>query len=288
MESEQVWGFNPSTLLLDLQFPNDKEETLLKLSHSHRMKTIHTRPFESQRNQTVSTTRSDATSFSAGEEVTGWVESKKFNAPNKSNKPSRVDLQSRRGMYQEMSKEERMLKTQLAKFAAALVIQSAFRGWITKRKYMSVKYGNLSQLSLLQSEVHLDSIVNLSGLLIQEKMLKKYKRYCKMYERIVYVLPEYPHFAAALIQSLFRMHYTRKAWLAFKNMSQEEQRGKEGIKTRAKMARNMRVYNPLSSDTTGPSLWDKAALKIQKTWKSYNVFYSLCSLFNTKKGKKDL
>ncbi|RKO88857.1 hypothetical protein BDK51DRAFT_26479 [Blyttiomyces helicus] len=165
----QLWGFNPLELLESVKFPSDKQETLIRRSKSARMMAI--------RGISIVVDDSDAEAPASPAESAA-------SSPPASAAPTRRRRASAvyNGWGAIPIEDEAVLLDQLSRSAAALLIQSAFRGWRTRRRYVAVVYGAMS-----------------------EKLLRKYKKYCARLEKYSLVPPDFPFFAATYIANYWRM-----------------------------------------------------------------------------------
>ncbi|KAJ3101151.1 hypothetical protein HDU97_001617 [Phlyctochytrium planicorne] len=161
-------------------------------------------------------------------------------------------------------KEEMALKEQLARSAGAILIQCVFRGWVIRRKYVAVVYYHLTKQSVTSGESKIyTGLPDVSDFTVQERLLRKFKIYCKLYEKQAKVLPEFSFFCAAVIQSIFRMFVVRRSWLRIKSMTHEDRNGSAGHEARQEIKR-MTERTDFKAGT-----WIDAAKKIQRAWRSY-------------------
>ena len=115
--------------------------------------------------------------------------------------------------------------------AAAISIQSVFRGWNTRRKYLIVKYPNLSNLTtnLTSSNGRAKNPVTLKELQVQEKLIQKYKEYTLIYDKVYKneELVEFPQFAAVFIQAWWRCWKARGAFEKYLGLKFQERWSRE-------------------------------------------------------------
>lgn len=131
---------------------------------------------------------------------------------------TQADLQSQ-------MKEQEQLIEQLCRSAAALIIQSAWRGWSTRRRFFSVTKPDATVLSYCgtdYSERDLSSLpkVDPESLRPQNMLIWKYHKYCNYVEKMrlkqnktTLPVPEFSQFAAALIQGKWRSWTLRRKYL---------------------------------------------------------------------------
>lgn len=117
--------------------------------------------------------------------------------------------------------------TGVGRIAAAVSIQSAFRGWNTRRKYLAVKYPNLTNLTTLNTLHHVrgkTKPLTLKELEIQESLIQKYRKYCLIYDRVYQKeeVVDFPQFAAVFIQARWRGSKVRRMFKAFLGLKLQE------------------------------------------------------------------
>jgi hypothetical protein len=117
--------------------------------------------------------------------------------------------------------------TGVGRIAAAVSIQSAFRGWNTRRKYLAVKYPNLTNLTTLQTLHNVRAKtkpLTLKELEIQESLIQKYRQYCLIYDRVYKKeeVVDFPQFAAVFIQAQWRCSKARKLFRVFLGLKLQE------------------------------------------------------------------
>ncbi|KAI9204663.1 uncharacterized protein BJ171DRAFT_618777 [Polychytrium aggregatum] len=233
----QLWGFDPLELLERIEFPNDRNEQLLRVSKASRMRAVRRMSLEPSDDPAKNVPRPIP--------------------------PENSRRRTCRTPAEVKAREEEAVFEQLARSAAAVIIQSCFKGWLTRRKYLAVVCYRMSQRSVGSGGSNLQCITlpSISDLSVQERLLAKYKRYCSFFEKLCRPPPTFPFFCAAFIQAYFRMWVTRRTWIQLRLKTLEEQRkGMEVLWTNAK--KNERLAGSYS-------LWDQAAKKIQQLWKSY-------------------
>ena len=155
----------------------------------------------------------------------------------------------------------------LQRLAASVMIQSTFRGWDTRRKYMAVKYYNQSFKSIWGSFGQLQKTSGFIDLTVQERLRIKYTRYYECYEKVYDSIPEFPDFAAAFIQAMWKMVATRQVWRRYLALKKAERNTRVSSSFRNRLLK----YGSMSSrDTQVLSIWDRNAIIIQKAWRSFN------------------
>ncbi|KAI8825617.1 uncharacterized protein EV422DRAFT_133570 [Fimicolochytrium jonesii] len=247
--AEQTWGFDPLLLLETVEFPNDKSEKLLRRSKAAR-----------------------------------WLALQRQALPIPPDTPPRPKLPH--SSNQSLStprpiislpytvEDEPEVRERLARLAAVLILQSLYRGWRTRRKYIQVICGQLTVQTHRLSPPDVGTglgtafqlvlpAVDAYSLSIQEKMLRRYYRYCTFLERRNHfsLPPTFPEYAATFIQSLWRMWVVRKSYLAYKRKVE----GGEDQSTGVAMKQMMWKMRKAGQHTS----WDAAARKIQMLWRSY-------------------
>jgi hypothetical protein len=161
-------------------------------------------------------------------------------------------------------REEQILKDQLAKSAAAVMIQSCFRGWVIRRKYIAVIFSKLTAQSISSGGYRkYDTLPDISDLNVQERLLRKYRNYCRIFDLQSKPPPDFPFFCASYIQAVFRAFVIRRSWQRFKAMTKEDKMGSAGKEARHAMQRRTERFQHES--------FVKAAKKIQRAWRSYYV-----------------
>jgi hypothetical protein len=187
----QIWGFDPLALLSKLEFPNDRDERRLQRFRSARLALLAQRLFILQERK-IHEPKGTPALQSLRSETPPNESPRKWTAP-----------------------KETSNQFHLLRFAAAVMIQALYRGWNTRRKYLAVKCGELSLESLRPSEAFFNQLLPWTNWPLQESLIKKFRRYCRVYERVYKVLPEFPDFAASYIQSIWRTRRIRKAFLDY-------------------------------------------------------------------------
>ncbi|KAJ3299461.1 hypothetical protein HK104_008817 [Borealophlyctis nickersoniae] len=241
----QIWGFDPLKLLETIEFPNDKYERLLRTSKSARMMAIARLPL----------------SLDPSKQPT-------LSAPSPGPSSRRSSVIRRSSVAGAAAREEAALKDQLARSAAAIVIQSALRGWRTRRKFVAVMWARLSvQTHWVDGElgdgVWERGMPDVRDLTVQERLLRRYYKYCYIVELLSRPTPTFPYFAAAYIQAYWRMFIMKRSYKRFQEMSTEDRLGTAGKDARKEMV--WRAQKAAGRYST----WDEAARKIQLAWKSY-------------------
>ncbi|KAI8614771.1 hypothetical protein BC830DRAFT_355414 [Chytriomyces sp. MP71] len=267
----QLCGFDPLDLLNTVDFPNDRYERLLKISREARQLAM--------RREDIPLSNGDV------EEVGAFIGSSR---PGTSGKlleqvlepTTKFSLDAKEGIrVEEISaeaaneaiseakqKEIEVLKEQLARSAASITIQALFRGYLIRRKYVSVKFHKMT-IDSVDTESYPKLVSGLPGVLnltIQERLIKKYETFGRIYESIYSFLPDFPYFCAAKIQAVFRMYIFRRKWLYFQAMSWEEKDGLIG-----REAKNA-IIRRAERATYKVNTYVRAVIRIQKAWKSYS------------------
>ncbi|KAJ3153418.1 hypothetical protein HDU86_005248 [Geranomyces michiganensis] len=167
-------------------------------------------------------------------------------------------------------REEAVRREQLARLAATLTLQSLYRAWQTRRKYIAVLYGHLSiathRMSPPDIGVGLGAAyqlvlpaVDTAGLSVQEKLLRRYYTYCFWLEkrdRFAFP-PTFPEFAAAYIQALWRMWVVKKNWHKFKLKNRKIYRFHRDLikfKLRGEPRKLLRFINPKEAELMDASM----------------------------------
>ncbi|KAI8853408.1 hypothetical protein BC829DRAFT_382734 [Chytridium lagenaria] len=262
----QIWGFDPMELLASVEFPNDRYERLLRRSKEARMLAI--------RRQDITLPTSDSLQASAANLAparselfltTSSMLNVNLDATNGLRASSAAHrLHTANVTNQNTRKEDIALREQLARSAAAILVQCLFRGWTVRRKYVAVVYFNLTKQSVSSNESKiLAGLPDLDDLSVQERLLRKFKNFCKFFERADKLLPDFPYFCAAYIQSTFRMFIVRRSWLRLRSMTMENRHGSAAHEARQEMNRLVERAD-FKAGT-----WTDAAKKIQRAWRSY-------------------
>ncbi|KAI9330475.1 hypothetical protein DFJ73DRAFT_765345 [Zopfochytrium polystomum] len=204
-------------------------------------------------------------------------------APSAAAGPATKEQLHQQQLDLQKARDEAVLRDQLARSAAALVVQCAYRGWTTRRKpgqtVRSGETGRASSAARARLVVAAAdprgktaaaaaaasdgaaaaggaaSAVRLAASMPSERMIQKFRRFC---ERVPWVdgqAPTFPHFCAVKIQSIMRMFMVRVPYVRVLEIVRKEQLRKE----RAKLG----DYDGDGRDGGG------AALMIQKAWRSY-------------------
>ncbi|KAJ3083642.1 hypothetical protein HDU99_007655 [Rhizoclosmatium hyalinum] len=244
----QLCGFDPFDLLNTVDFPNDRFERLLRISKEARQLALRHEEIplsdfaEDEPSLLNGSFNPSVVQFSHGSNLLTTVlePTTKFSLDkNEGIKVEVVANQNTSEAVQEAKlKEKEVLKEQLARSAAAIMIQSFMRGFLVRRKFIAVVYAKLTMDShdtdTFKGLTGLPSVFDLS---IQEKVIRKFRHYVKIFEQQNNYLPDYPHFAAAKIQATFRMCVFRKKWKAIQAMSAEEKAGNLGRELKAAIIR---------------------------------------------------
>ena len=143
--SAQIWGFDPVKLINQLEFPNDREELLLKRSHAARLRILRAR------NEIIHLSQESTMALAHQPE------------PSSKKRPSQMSENASKTAATADS-EARALKWQLLRFAATVSIQAYFRGWNTRRKYLIVRNPDLSIHSVRASEAVVDTLPPLDNI----------------------------------------------------------------------------------------------------------------------------
>ncbi|KAI8926807.1 hypothetical protein BC831DRAFT_455080 [Entophlyctis helioformis] len=173
--------------------------------------------------------------------------------------PGRVypDMQNLFEMSQAgLTPVEQIRRSQLARSAAALLIQSCFRGWRTRRKFISIVHAKMSILTHGDSLKSLAGLPGVDDLSVQEKLWRRYLRYSMTFERRGQVPPTY-------IQANWRCFVVRRAWLEIQAMSDEQSKSKSGLEARIRLVRH--AHKPRAGDT----IYEQSAQCIQRIWRRY-------------------
>ena len=163
--------------------------------------------------------------------------------------------------------EERFVirRVQLAKSAAAIVIQSCYRGWVIRKKYLRV-------LSFKWSVMTLEEPLKDLGLpslqwQAQDQLLVKYKAYTSIHEKLDLGLPEFPDFCAALIACHWKGYVTRQLWSRYLVK-------KKACKNPTALAHAKAWILKEFTKSRFPKLTQStAAQTIQRAWRRYYVYW---------------
>ncbi|KAI8815402.1 hypothetical protein BJ742DRAFT_864615 [Cladochytrium replicatum] len=244
VKTNQSWGFDPLELLDTVEFPNDRFEYEIRRSKDARLDSIRRIPLES----------------------TPCYDARRRTAPSTTD-PSVTD--------QDLN-EKFLLRDQLAKSAAAIMIQSVWRGITIRRKYLAVVQAKLSLLTLSNEsgfsfkglpdahDVHVQvsmipvAFYELLYVQAQELLLQRYFKHCHLVEMQGRLPPTFPDFCSIVIQSLWRMFSLRRTYLLLRQMGKEEM--DEQVALLLKRGERVRPAT---------SAWDIAAMRIQNAWKRY-------------------
>ncbi|KAI9333705.1 hypothetical protein BDR26DRAFT_921236 [Obelidium mucronatum] len=273
----QLCGFDPFDLLNTVDFPNDRFERLLRVSKDARQLALRREeiPIEELPEEESNTLNllgrsltPSANHFSRGSNLLTTVlePTTKFSLDR--NEGIKVELVGNQdpsnAVAEAKQKEMEVLKEQLARSAAAITIQSFIRGFLIRRKFIAVVY---AKLTIDSHDTDTSKVVGdlppVIDLNIQERVLRKFKNYVRIFEMQQFYLPDYPHFAAAKIQATFRMCIFRKKWKFIQALSVEEKNGHLGREAKAAMIRKAERADYKTST------YVKAVVKIQIAWRSF-------------------
>ncbi|KAJ3076016.1 hypothetical protein HDU98_005965 [Podochytrium sp. JEL0797] len=229
----QLCGFDPFDLLTTVNFPNDRFERLLRISKDARKLALHreTIPIEAE---------SEEEDEEEEEEPVIKATTTKFQLDKTEGiKVAIVTTQDLFDAAEEARlKELELLKEQLARSAAAIMIQSFVRGFLVRRKFIAVVYAKLTIDSHnTVSSKYLGGLPAVVDLTVQEIVIRKFKHYAQIFEPQFNYVPDYPHFAAAKIQATFRMSTFRKKWLYLQSLTFDEKNGHLGREARQAIIR---------------------------------------------------
>ncbi|KAI9102684.1 hypothetical protein DFS34DRAFT_610101 [Phlyctochytrium arcticum] len=268
---DQMWGFDPMQLLESVEFPNDQYERRLRRDRHARSMAIRYLDLDSTVTISLPSMDDDEGSSQALDAL------KSSTSEGRKTITDAQRLCRRNNMTGSTAalREDGILKEHLAKLAAALMIQSVFRGWRTRTKYIAVVEGRLSirtlraappdigSWSALPYQNNLPSI-SPDQFRIQEKLVQRYHKFCLRWAAAEdSIPPTFPDFAATFIQSVWRMWAVRRKWLKFWHMRNGESARNVVDDTRKEMLRKPRKAG-LPQNT-----WDQAARKIQRAWRGY-------------------
>lgn len=159
----------------------------------------------------------------------------------------------------------------LRRVAGAVIIQAAFRGWNTRRKYLAVKYSDLSFKSNRGSLGHpaIGRVGLNRELEAQEKLIQKYCKYSQIYEKLYSQEPDFPYFAAAYIQAVWRTFACRRIYDKYQAV--KHRNATMSARARSRLSRYGSFLRfALNVDKPGLTIWDRSAIIIQRAWKSFN------------------
>nr|KAJ3421230.1 hypothetical protein HK105_004159 [Polyrhizophydium stewartii] len=165
-----------------------------------------------------------------------------------------------------MSAVDQIRCAQLARSAATLVIQSIFRGWSTRRKFILVVHAKLSAMTLGDSDKSVAGLPGVDDLSVQESLWRRYLKYCGYFDKRNKIPPEFSQFCATYIQANWRCFVVRRAWLEIHTMSDEQLKSRAGLEARIRLIRHSK------RPRAGDRLFEACAAVIQRAWRRfYNV-----------------
>ncbi|KAJ3121872.1 hypothetical protein HK100_012198 [Physocladia obscura] len=277
----QLCGFDPFDLLLSVDFPNDRFERLLRVSKEARLLALRLEdiPVSDFETELLSSStrelqglgpiaRNAGQSCSTNLLATVLDTTTKFLLDTKEGiKVESIANQSTsEAIVEAKEKEKELLREQLSKSAAAIMIQSCARGYLVRKKFVSVVYAKLTVNSHdTDSSKIISELPQVLDLTIQEKVIRKFKAYCQIFEIQQKYVPDYPQFAAAKIQATFRRHIFHKMWKSLYSMPSQEKMSLPGQEAKAALLRKSERADFRAST------YISAILKIQTTWKNYSA-----------------
>jgi hypothetical protein len=184
-----LYGFDPIELLKKTHFPNDENEYQIRHSRQARLAAIR------KCNDPELKVTKKVTIFSPGLQ-----------------QPDALPMET-----VQLQQTNRIQQLQLARSAAALMIQSLFRGYATRKRYIII-INHLVSIKTKRDEIPIDNqLPTVKDLQIQEKLRKKFLLYCNYYEKLNLLPPEYSHFCAAVIQSAWRRFVLYRVYKRYRN-----------------------------------------------------------------------
>ncbi|KAL5040302.1 hypothetical protein BDV3_006587 [Batrachochytrium dendrobatidis] len=163
----------------------------------------------------------------------------------------------------ELSAMEKISRTQLARSAASLLIQSCFRGWRTRKRFIAVMHARLSIQTFLEVPKILEGLPDVKDLTTQELVWRRYLQYCHYFDKRKIIPPEYSQFCAAYIQSIWRCFVVRRAYVEIQTMCVD----KSNVK--AKLEARIRLVRYTQRPRAGDRVVENSASKIQRVWRRY-------------------
>jgi hypothetical protein len=115
-----------------------------------------------------------------------------------------------------LQRTNQIQQLQLARSAAALTIQATFRGWATRRRYISIVNQMLSIRTKRDEWLQDSDLPNVKDLRVQERLRKKFLYYCNYYDKRGLLLPEYSFYCAAIIQAAWRRYVVYRVYKKYK------------------------------------------------------------------------
>ncbi|KAH9268250.1 hypothetical protein BASA84_000314 [Batrachochytrium salamandrivorans] len=163
----------------------------------------------------------------------------------------------------ELSPTQQLNIVQLARSAAALIIQSCYRGWSIRRKYLLVAHARLSIISHSEATKELQDLPGVDDFTEQEMLWARYLRYCSYFDKRQIIHPEYSQFCAAYIQSIWRRFVVRRAWCEVRTMIDRRKIN------RATLEAHIRRIRYARKPRAGDPAYEISAIKIQRIWRRY-------------------
>eukprot|EP00842_Homolaphlyctis_polyrhiza_P003575 jgi/Hompol1/4218/HPOL_003588-RA len=159
---------------------------------------------------------------------------------------------------------ELILRAQLARSAATLMIQSVYRGWSTRRKYIAVAQAKLSIMTYGESDKSLNGLPSVDDLSIQERLWNKYVKYCGLLDKRLKLPPEFSQYCATLIQAQWKRFVVQRAWREIQAMQDEGHKTKQELETRIKLVRHG------NRPRVGDTVFEQSAWRIQQAWRRHH------------------
>jgi hypothetical protein len=176
--------------------------------------------------------------------------------------------------FQQTSKIQQL---QLARSAAALIIQAVFRGWATRKRFILIVN------ALVSIQTHRDGILvdaelpPIKDLRVQERLRRKYNLYCGFFDRKNLIPPEYSQYCAAIIQAVWKKSRVYHAYQKYKGTVKPrltKLKKAHSIETEREQEKEeaLQFLNSVAQKTTeAEDMRHQAALIIQRVWKKYYV-----------------
>ncbi|KAJ3086148.1 hypothetical protein HK102_013470 [Quaeritorhiza haematococci] len=197
----QMWGFDPLEVLERVRFPGDEYQEMLLRSKTARMRALGGLPISipsSAATTTTATMNPPPPSTSSSSPSSSGTTSASTTRPSTQQQPRSPNNDIDSTLNDE---DPDLLRYQLARTAAAVMIQSAWRGTVVRRKYLQVMKPRLSIASAMGSSEDgfageegeevgeswkgwkWNGLPPVQDLSVQERLILHYKDYSSTFER---------------------------------------------------------------------------------------------------------